>query len=254
MIRCIIIDDESSAIEVLKLLLKKKHTADVEVVATATSPYKGKELIDELQPDLVFVDIEMPGMTGIDLISQFSNPCFRVIFVTAFDEYAINAFKLSAVDYLLKPLDTDDLATAVSKAKTSIEKKNMLNHDQLVSLQNLLLKNTNSASRIGIGMADKIRFINVSDIAYCQANGAYTNVFLNDGSRIVASKSLGDFEEQFSGHAFFRIHHSSLINLNLVKEFQRHDGGYVVMQNDVKLEVSQRKRKDFLDVINGLVI
>ena len=105
-----------------------------------------------------------------------------------------------------------------------------------------------------IGMADKIVFVHIPDILYCEANGAYTNVYLNDGKKMVASKLLGDFEAQLAGHKFFRIHHAHLINLDKVKEFQRHDGGYVIMENGKQLEVSQRKRKDFLDAIQGIVV
>jgi two-component system LytT family response regulator len=109
-------------------------------------------------------------------------------------------------------------------------------------------------TKIGIGMADKIVFVNIPDIIYCEANGAYTHVYMKDGTKMVASKSLGDFESQLAPNKFFRIHHSSLINLNRVKEFQRHDGGYVILENGKQLEVSQRKRKDFLDAIHDIVV
>jgi len=117
------------------------------------------------------------------------------------------------------------------------------------------MHNTSSAeTKIGIGMADKIVFVNIPDILYCEASGSYTNVFLQDGTKMIASKSLGDFETQLINNKFFRIHHSHLINLNKVKEFQRHDGGYVIMENNKQLEVSQRKRKDFMDAIDDIVV
>lgn len=126
---------------------------------------------------------------------------------------------------------------------------------QLAQLEKILLHNTSAAeTKIGIGMADKIVFINISDIMYCEAQGSYTHVFLQDGTKMVASKSLGDFESQLSNQKFFRIHHHHLINLNRVKEFQRHDGGYVIMENKKQLEVSQRKRKDFLEAIDDIVV
>lgn len=255
MIRTIIIDDEPSAVNVLSLLLKKKCKDDVEVVATSTSPQEGKKLIEEQQPDLVFLDIEMPGMTGIDLLRSFAEPTFRVIFVTAFDAYAVEAFKLSAVDYLLKPVEGDDIIRAISKIKTDISKNKNPISSQLEQLEKILMQNNHAAeSRIGIGMADKIVFINIPEIIYCEASGSYTQVFLQDGSKMLASKSLGDFESQLSPHKFFRIHHSHIINLNRIKEFQRHDGGYVIMDNNKHLEVSQRKRRDFLDAIDDLVV
>jgi two-component system, LytTR family, response regulator len=255
MIRTIIIDDEPSAVNVLALLLKKRCKDDVEVVATSTSPFEGKKLIEQHQPDLVFLDIEMPGMTGVDLLRSFNNPSFRVVFVTAFDAYAVEAFRLSAVDYLLKPVEGDDIVKSVNKIKNDIVRNQNLLSTQLQNLEKILLHNTSPAeTKIGIGMADKIVFVSITDILYCEASGSYTNVFLKDGTKMVASKSLGDFETQLSQNKFFRIHHSHLINLNRVKEFQRHDGGYVIMENHKQLEVSQRKRKDFLEAIDDIVV
>jgi two-component system, LytTR family, response regulator len=255
MIRTIIVDDEPSAVNVLALLLKKKCKEDVEVVATSTSPFEGKALIEQHHPDLVFLDIEMPGMSGVDLLRSFTNPTFRVIFVTAFDAYAVEAFRLSALDYLLKPVEGDDIVRAVNKIKSDINRNENTISSQLQQLEKILMHNTSSAeTKIGIGMAEKIVFVNISDIIYCEANGSYTSVFLQDGTRLVASKSLGDFELQLGEHKFFRIHHSSLINMKRVKEFQRHDGGYVIMENGKQLEVSQRKRKDFLEGIHDIVV
>jgi len=255
MIRTIIVDDEPAAVNVLALLLKKRCKDDVEVVATSTSPFEGKTLIEQHRPDLVFLDIEMPGMTGVDLLRSFNNPSFRVIFVTAFDAYAVEAFRLSALDYLLKPVEGDDVAKAVQKIKTDIYRNENTISSQLHQLEKILLHNTSPVeTKIGIGMADKIVFVNITDILYCEASGSYTNVYLQGGTKMVASKSLGDFESQLIENKFFRIHHSHLINLNRVKEFQRHDGGYVIMENNKQLEVSQRKRKDFLDTIDDLIV
>jgi two-component system LytT family response regulator len=255
MIRTIIVDDEPSAVNVLSILLKKKCKEDVEVIATSTSPFDGKALIEQYKPDLVFLDIEMPGMTGVDLLRSFTNPTFRVVFVTAFDAYAVEAFRLSAVDYLLKPVEGDDIVRAVQKIKADISRNENTITSQLQQLEKLLTHNTTPAeTKIGIGMADKIVFVNITDIIYCEANGAYTHVYLKNGTKMVASKSLGDFEVQLAPNKFFRIHHSSLINLNRVKEFQRLDGGYVILENGKQLEVSQRKRKDFLDAIHDIVV
>jgi len=255
MIRTIIIDDEPSAVNVLALLLKKRCKDDVEVIATSISPFEGKKLIEQHKPDLVFLDIEMPGMTGVDLLRSFNNPSFRVIFVTAFDAYAVEAFRLSAVDYLLKPVEGDDIVKAINKIRNDLVRNQNLLSTQLEHLEKILLHNASPAeTKIGIGMADKIVFVNITDILYCEASGSYTNVFLQDGTKMVASKSLGDFETQLIPNKFFRIHHSHLINLNRVKEFQRHDGGYVIMENRKQLEVSQRKRKDFLEAIDDIVV
>jgi two-component system, LytTR family, response regulator len=255
MIRAIIVDDEPLAIESLEIILKKKCRDDVQVIATSNSPQLGRSLIEEHQPDLVFLDVEMPGMSGIDLVRSFSNPTFRVVFITAFDEYAIEALRLSAIDYLLKPVEADDIVSLVAKVKAQIKKKENLLSSQLLNLEKILSQSVvSSESRIGIAMADKIVFVNISDILYCEAKGVYTNIYLHDGKKILASKPLGDFESQLNTQKFFRIHHSTLINLNHIKEFQRFNGGYVVMQNNVKLEVSHRKRKDFLDAIDDQVV
>jgi two-component system LytT family response regulator len=255
MIRAIIIDDEPWAIDVLTMHLKKKCSQDVQVVATSNSPKLGRALIEKHQPDLVFLDIEMPGMTGIDLVRSFDSPSFRVIFITAFDAYAVEAFRLSAMDYLLKPVEADDIVRVVEKIKNDIRKNENSTSTQLQQLEKLLLKNAVATdSKIAIGMADKIIFVNLNDILYCKAEGPYTHIYTADGKKIVASKPLGEFEQQLTTRQFFRIHHSTLINLNHVKEFQRFDGGYVVMGNDTKLEVSHRKRNDFLDAINDFVV
>lgn len=255
MIRTIIIDNEPSAINVLSLILKKKCKDDVQIIATSNSPQLGKNLIEELKPDLVFLDIEMPGMSGIDLVQSFNNPAFRVVFITAFDEYAIEAFRVSAIDYLLKPVESDDITRVIEKVKHDILQNENGLQNQLQNLQKLLSQNnTGSQTRIGIAMANKIVFIPIPEILYCEAKGAYTTIYLMDGKKIMSSKSLGDFETQLAPQKFFRIHHSTLINLNHIKEFQRFNGGYLLMQNNAKLEVSHRKRKDFLDAIDDLVV
>ncbi len=178
MIRTIIIDDEPSAINVLSLLLKKKCKEDVEVIATSTSPEEGRALIVQQQPDLVFLDIEMPGMTGVDLLRSFENPGFRVIFVTAYDAYAVEAFRLSAVDYLLKPVEGNDIVRAVNKIKTDIIKNQNPISSRLQHLEKIFLQNVQSAgTKIGIGMADKIVFINIPDILYCEASLARIQMF-----------------------------------------------------------------------------
>ncbi|HEX2630843.1 MAG TPA: LytTR family DNA-binding domain-containing protein [Chitinophagaceae bacterium] len=254
MIRTIIIDDEPSAINVLASLLKKKCREEIEVIATSSSPVSGRMLIEELKPDLVFLDIEMPGMTGIDLVRSFTDPGFRVVFVTAHDDYAVEAFQLSAVNYLLKPIGPESVVKTIDKIFDDI-RRNQNMAEPLKKLEKLLsLHSKDNENKIGIAMADKIVFINISDIICCEASSAYTNVFLKDDKKMVASKPLGDFELLLMSHRFFRIHHSYLINLNRIKEFRRHDGGYITMENNKQLEVSRRKRQEFLTAINDFVV
>jgi two-component system LytT family response regulator len=255
MIRTIIIDDEPLAIESLSLIIKKKCRDDVESVATTNSARIGKILIEEHRPDLVFIDVEMPGMSGIDLVRSFINPSFRVVFVTAFDMYAIEALRLSALDYLLKPVEPDEIFRVVQDVKFKLSQNNSSLQSQMQNFEKVLAQSAVSKElKIAIGMADRIVFVSVNDILYCKAEGPYTHFFLADGKKIVASKSLGEFELQLTTRQFFRIHHSTLINLNHVTEFQRFDGGYVIMANKEKLEVSHRKRNDFLNAINDFVV
>jgi len=151
MIRTIIIDDEPLAIDALEIILKKKCRDDVQVIATSNSPKLGKALIEEHQPDLVFLDIEMPGMSGIDLVRSFKNPTFRIVFITAFDAYAIEALRLSAIDYLLKPVEADEIVNVVAKIKTEIKKNENQLGVQLHNLEKILAQSTSSSeSRIGI--------------------------------------------------------------------------------------------------------
>ena len=255
MIRTIIIDDEPSAISVLTTLLQRHCKDDVELIATSNSPEEGRSLIEQLHPDLVFLDIEMPGMSGVDLVRSFKAPDFRVVFVTAYDDYAVDAFRVSAIDYLLKPIGSEDVIKVIQKIKADVRNELGKLSLQLQNLDKLLNNHSeNSEQKIGIAMSDKIVFINFSSIIYCEASGPYTHVYLTDGQKLVSSKALGEFESQLKGNKFFRIHHHYLINLRHVKEFQRHDGGYVKMENNKELEVSQRKRKDFLDAIQDIVV
>lgn len=254
MIRTILIDDEPSAVNVLSILLKEHCSEDVQVIATSNSPQLGKKLIEQHAPDLVFLDVEMPGLSGIDLVRSFPDPSFRVVFITAYDAYAVEAFRLSAIDYLLKPVEADDIIKVIQKIKKEIHQNIGVSNEQLEKLERLLFQNSGAPEKIGICMADKIVFVNIKDILYCEAQGSYTYVYLQDGKKIVASKPLGEFETQLNERHFFRIHHSTLINLHRIKEFQRLDGGYVMMENNQKLEISKRKRKDFLDAINHLIV
>jgi two-component system LytT family response regulator len=254
MIKTIIIDDEPSAINVLVLLLKKMWKDEVKILATSDSPYEGKSLIEEYSPDLVFLDIEMPGMSGINLIRTVENPGFHLVFVTAYDVYAVDAFEVCAIDYLLKPVSAEKVSRVIDKVKKQIQQKNGLVNLQLQQLEVLLKQNSGKDKKIALGMSDKIIFTNINDILYCEARGPYTNVHLENGKNIVTSRTLGEFEDQLTDHHFFRIHHSYLINLHRVKEFQRYDGGYVMIERDIRLEVSTRKRKDFLTVMNNLTL
>ena len=254
MIKAIIIDDEPLAIEALETILHKTFKEDLKVVATCNSSMSCMFLIEKYQPDLLFFNIEMSGLSGFDLVSSFSNPNFRVIFIAAFNQYAIDAFRLSGINYLLKPVEVDEIKRVIQKIKNEIKRNENLIGLQIQRLEQMMLKNKSTfESRISIPMADKIIFLKTCEILYCEANGVYTTIHLTNGNKMLVSKPLGNIEIQLSSYKFFRIHHSTIINLSHVKEFLRFDGGYVVMIDKTKLKVSHGKKKEFLEVINASI-
>ncbi|MGC3943153.1 MAG: LytTR family DNA-binding domain-containing protein [Chryseolinea sp.] len=243
MIRCILVDDEAKNLENLKILLQD-FCQNVEVLALCQTVDEALVAIRSQKPDVVFLDIQMQRETGFDLLARVENVDFDVVFITAYSEYAIKAFKFSAIDYLLKPIDIEELKRALAK----VEKKS--NNDMAGRLeqlfQNLKPKNGN-AHKIAIPIADGLVFVNIETILYCEASSNYTQIFLNDGKKYVVSRTLKEYEELLSEHDFFRIHNSFVINLNAIKKYVRGDGGYVVMNNDATLDVSKRRKEAFLE-------
>ncbi|MEJ1237160.1 LytTR family DNA-binding domain-containing protein [Chryseolinea sp. T2] len=243
MIRCILVDDEAKNLENLKILLQD-FCQNVEVLALCQTVDEALVAIRSHRPDVVFLDIQMQRETGFDLLTRVDHVDFDVIFITAYSEYAIKAFRFSAIDYLLKPIDIEELKRALTK----VEKKS--NNDMAGRLeqlfQNLKSKNGN-AHKIAIPIADGLVFVNIETILYCEASSNYTQIFLNDGKKYVVSRTLKEYEELLSEHDFFRIHNSFVINLNAIKKYVRGDGGYVVMNNDATLDVSKRRKEAFLE-------
>ncbi|MCX6266930.1 MAG: LytTR family DNA-binding domain-containing protein [Bacteroidetes bacterium] len=239
---CLIIDDETHCIKTLTNLLGTNFPG-IKVLATCLDSTKAYDLIQQLKPDFIFLDIEMPLLNGFDLLSKFDHLFFDVIFTTAYDTYAIKAIKLSALDYLLKPIGREDLATAIEKIKL---KHNSISQTQLqlaAAVHGKQLPET-----IALPTADGLTFASVNDIVYCTADGSYTRMYLIDHSDILLSKTLGDLDELLSEYAFFRIHHSTLINLKRVKKYIRGDGGEVIMSNGATLQVARTRKTDFLNV------
>ena len=239
---CIIIDDESHCIKTLSSLLKSNFP-EVNVLATCTESPMAYDLIQQYKPDFIFLDIEMPLLNGFDLLSKFDVLFFDVIFTTAYDSYAIKAIKYSALDYLLKPIDKEDLANAISKINN---KQNTISKAQVqmaTAMHNKQLPGT-----IALPTAEGLTFASVNDIVYCTADGSYTRIYMTDKSEILLSKTLGDVDELLSEYNFFRIHHSTLINLKQVKKYIRGEGGEVVMSNGKSLIVARTRKSDFLNV------
>jgi two-component system LytT family response regulator len=242
----IVVDDEPKSRENLAILITD-FCPGVEVVAMAESVDEGLQLIEELDPDLVFLDIQMHAETGFDLLRRISKISFEVIFTTAYSEYAIEAIRFSALDYLLKPIDIAELKQAVNKAKN--KKSNSFLERKLENLIENFKNNRSDSLKIALPTADGLIFINVADISFLEAEGSYTNFHLNDKKKYLVTKSLKEYESMLVDKNFFRIHNSYLINLNEIERYVRGEGGYVVMKNGQHLDVSKRRKNAFLKKI-----
>lgn len=244
MIKALIIDDEANARKGLRLVLQK-HCPQVSILALCETPEIGIEKIRELQPDLIFLDVQMPRMTGFDLLEQLPEINFEVIFVTAYDRYAIKAIKFSALDYILKPIDTDELITAIEK----VSKKKQDKSHQYKSL----FKNTRSGleklERLAIPSDNEIIMQPIKDILYCEADSSYTTLFLTKGKKITVAKTLKEFENILPETDFCRIHHSTLVNMAHIVKYVKGEGGYIIISNNQHLNVSRRKKEGFLQLL-----
>ena len=239
--KAIIIDDEKGARESLSNILRD-YCPEVEVVAKAENIEVGYDTIEKHKPELVFLDIEMPHGNAFDLLEKFEEIDFDIIFVTAYDHYAINAIKFSALDYLLKPIDIDELQAAVSRHVNNSGKYLKQKYELL--LQNI--KKDKAPEKVAIADNESISFIEIATIVRCESDGNYTTLFLETGKKIVVSKTLGEFENMFSQNNFFRTHRSHLINLAHMAKYVKGEGGYVEMSDGSKAEVSRRKKPEFL--------
>ena len=244
MIRCILIDDEKNALEMMEWLLKT-YCPEVGITAMCNSSKEGIEAINKYRPDLVFLDIEMPNMNGFDMLEQFDKLFFDVVFCTAYDQFAIKAFKYSALNYLLKPVDPDDLKATIKRIE---ERKTSPSREQFdLLLQTMKQANKTTPQRIALTTGDGLIFVPTTDILYCEAESNYTNVFLTGGKKILVSKVLKDIDEVLNGPDFYRVHSSFLININHIKKLIRGDGGYIVMDNDAPVSISRSKRQEFME-------
>ncbi|MEO1513993.1 MAG: LytTR family DNA-binding domain-containing protein [Bacteroidota bacterium] len=242
-IRALIVEDEAESRETLYNMLER-YCEGVEVVGQSESVSSAVEAIRHHQPDIVFLDIEMPQETGFKLFDYFPQPDFDIIFTTAYDQYAVRAFKFSAVDYLLKPIDLQELRKAVGKASTKRKWRQGFLHYQL------LRKNLNNDfKKIVLPTAEGVLFIELSDIIRCEAQGNYTAFYLVDGQKIIVSKTLKIYAELLSGLNFFRINRSDLINLSKVRKYGRQKAPTVTLIDGTTLIMSENRRKDFLEQI-----
>lgn len=243
MINAIIIDDEQHCLDRLRGLLAV-HSDAVQLLGAFSSVEEGIAAIKRLHPDVVFLDVELHDKTGFDLLREVRAIQFDVVFTTAFDKYAVQAFRFSAIDYLLKPIDPDDLRQAIEKLK---EKKSKEEISQKLDVLFHNLRSIEGASRkISIPTINGYVFLKVSDIIRCESDVNYTNIFLHDRRKLTVAKTLKEFEEMLTEYNFFRVHNSHLINLAYIKEYNKGKGGYVSMVDGSEIEVSSRRKSEFL--------
>jgi two-component system LytT family response regulator len=241
MIEAIIIDDERHSCDALKMLLDK-CCPEVQVEAICSSGPEAIEKIKELNPELVFLDIEMPGMNGFQMLEQLPKINFEIIFTTSYDQYAITAFKFSALDYLLKPVDREELEKAVQK----ISKKLIPDIPQQLEILLQKINQTSSqVQKIALPTMQGLEFIPVESIIHCSSNNNYTEFFLSGKKKLLVSRTLKETEDILAEHAFLRVHHSHIVNLNAITRYIRGEGGYLIMSDGSTVDVS-RSRKELL--------
>lgn len=246
MIKAIIIDDEQHCIDRLSGLLKNNHVDSIALAASAASVKEGIKAIKELQPDLIFLDVQIHDRTGFDLLRECGNINFKVIFTTAYDKFAIQAIKFSAIGYLLKPIDEDDLKEALDKlSHNSI--------DDMKAMTKVIEHNISSnpkKKKITIPTGNELIFLDIEEILRCHSDINYTTIYKVDKQKIVVAKTLKEFEEMLHEHGFFRIHNSDLINLACIKSYNKGKGGSVILSDGTELEVSTRRKEEFLKAMS----
>ncbi len=242
MLKTIIVDDEIDAVNFIESIIAE-YCPKIEVVGKAHSAREGVKLINEKEPDLVFLDVEMPHGSGFDLLSHFPQKTFEVIFITAFNHYAIKAVKFSAVDYILKPINISEFIEAVKKVEAGRQEKKDRNFNFDTLLENL---RSSMPSKLAIPTSDGMEYLNTNEIVRVEADRSYSWFFLNDGRKFLVSRNLKEYQELLSDRNFFRTHNSHLINLSFVKKFIRQEGGYIQMEDESTVPISRGKKDLFL--------
>lgn len=249
MIRTIIIEDEAPTLENLKDTLDK-YCKGIEVVGYTGTVKRAFQLIEEEEPDLVLSDINLPDGTAFDFLAGLSEINFKIIFITAYQEFAIKAIKYSALDYLVKPVDPKELISAVDKAGKSIEME-----DNQVKLNALLINIKDYADtlkKLVLKTSKSIYLVDVKDIMYCNSDGPYTEFFMVDGRKILVSKAIKEYDDLLTNGGFLRVHQSFIVNLNYIDRYERYDGGGLVLKGNIKIPVSHRKKEKLLQILNTI--
>lgn len=247
MTKAIIIDDEQHCIDRLEKLLKNYCRDSIELCGSFQSVEDALKMVNAVKPNLVFLDVEIKDKTGFDFLKQLPEINFEVIFTTAYDKYAVQAFKFSAIDYLLKPVDADELQASVKKLNEKFSQKELAQKFDTLFYN---LKNIQSSSkRICVPVITGFVFLNVDDIIRCESNINYTTLFLKDKQKLLVAKTLKEFEELLKEYNFYRVHNSHLINLGYIKSYNKGKGGTITMLDGTEVEVSTRRKDDFLKKI-----
>ncbi len=248
MLKACIIDDETNSREVLELMIKENHP-DIDMAGTAANIRDALALVIKTRPDILFLDIEMPGGSGFELVNQLEEPLPEIIFCTAYGHYAIKAIECSALAYLLKPISSEKLHDALVKARI---KSNRVQRSLQMNVLQEQLNTTKEATRFLLNTTEDVKVIRFEDVICCIAESNYTKIHLTDGSKVVASKTLKEFETILHQPNFFRIHHSYLINLNYIQRINKTDGCIVELPHNISLDVARSKKDELLTKIIAL--
>ena len=247
MITCLLVDDELNCLDMLEWLLQR-YTPQMQVLGKFQSGAEATAALGKLRPDIVFLDIEMPHMNGFDFLEQVPKLDFDIVFTTAYNKFALKAFKYSALNYLLKPIDPEDLVKTVERVKDKIATPSM---EQIqVLMEGLRNERKATPERVALSTGDGLVFVRTEDILYCQAESNYTRVALKSGQKLLISKTLKDIDDTLSLQDFFRVHNSFLININQIVKFVRGDGGYILMPDDMHITISRSRREEFFDMFD----
>lgn len=245
--KAIVVDDEPFARQSIIAIISSKFP-EVEIVGEAESVKESVELISRLKPDLVFLDVDLTDGSGFDVLNLLKPVTFKVIFITAHQEYAIKAIKFSALDFILKPVSSFELGAAVERVNEEIEK----DHDALK--YDAIDNNINEASKpkkIVLKTSDSIHLVSIDTIIRCEADNNYTTFFTTEANKIIVSKGLKEYDELLSSFGFFRVHQSHLINVSFISRFDKKDGGFVILSDDTRIPVSQRKKQKLMDIFES---
>jgi two-component system LytT family response regulator len=244
MISTILVDDEERGLNTLKKLLHE-YCPELKIVAECPDAEMAREKIELLEPQLVFLDISLPGKSSFDLLAELDKINFEIIFVTAHDQYTLQAFQYSAIDYLMKPIDEDLLVAAVRRAAKRIS-ANSVNDNISTLIHNLKKTHSVEDMKLCVPSVKGFQVVDLKEILYCEASGSYTNIYFADRHTICSAKTIHEYEELLSDAGFVRVHKSFLLNLRHVKEYLRGEGGAVILSNNKEVEVSRRKKDYFL--------